>query len=82
MNKKYIMYNLKEALTELNNMIYDIEKNDGYEIGNLAVAMEHLYHHVNTAWNARNSTDDESTICSQSDFDKWRQFPSDIEMSA
>jgi hypothetical protein len=44
--------------------------------------MEHLYHHVNTAWNARDSSAERADACSQEDFDCWRQFPQDIEFTS
>jgi hypothetical protein len=42
--------------------------------------MSHLYHHVNTAWNARNSTNEESMECSDEDFNRWGRYPSDLEV--
>ena len=80
MNKEYIIYNLKEALGQLNSTISNIELDQNYEFGEYIVDMQHLYHHINTAWNARESTIEESNSCSEQDFDKWRQFPSDIYM--
>ncbi|WP_321279154.1 hypothetical protein [Marinifilum fragile] len=79
MNKEYILYNLKEALEQLSNTIHELETDKDYEYGNFRVDMEHLYHHVNTAWNAQNSSDQESRECSESNYNTWRQFPKDMD---
>ncbi len=79
MNKEYILYNLKEALEQLSNTIHELEKDKDYEYGDFRVDMEHLYHHVNTAWNAQNSSAQESCECSESNFNRWRQFPKDMD---
>lgn len=80
MNKDYIIYNLKESLESLVSIIENIEKNEEYENGEYSVDMQHLYHHLNTAWNARNTSKLESEECSEENFGKWREFPSDIYM--
>lgn len=80
MNKEYMLYNLKEASEQLTEIIKNLEVNDNYDYGEYIVEMQHLYHHVNTAWNARESTKEESNQCIEEDFEKWRQFPKDIYM--
>jgi len=42
--------------------------------------MEHLYHHINSAWNGREASDTAVKACTQEDFERWRQFPTDIEL--
>jgi hypothetical protein len=80
MNREYILYNLKAASEELTNTIKEIEDNETYEYGDYWVGIQHLYHHINTAWNARESTKEESDVCSESNFYKWRTFPTDLHM--
>ena len=81
MNKEYILYNLKEGLNQLTDTIKELESDSEYEFGDYIVDMTHLYHHINTAWNAKNSTKLEAKKCSENDFRTWRNFPKDIEMS-
>jgi len=81
MNREFILINLKEAQEELSRTIQEIENNSEYDPGEYFVAMQHLYHHINTAWNIRDSDSIRAEICSEDDFRKWRQFPSDIDMS-
>ena len=80
MNKRYTEFQLKEALEQLQQIISSIN-NDDFDDINLQLDMEHLYHHLNTAWNAINATDEDTDECSQTNFEKWRQFPTDIDLS-
>ncbi|MBK6698686.1 MAG: hypothetical protein IPG55_02040 [Saprospiraceae bacterium] len=80
MNNEYIIYNLKEALEQLGATIKNLELDNTYDNGDYLVEMQHLYHHINTAWNARVSTKEESHNCIEQDFERWRQFPKDIYM--
>ena len=80
MNKQWILFHLGEALEEIESTIKDIEGDPEYDTPEYSVAIEHLYHHVNTAWNSRNSSDIE-TEDTDVNFKKWRQFPKDIDMS-
>lgn len=82
MNKEYILYNLKEALEQLTETINELETDKEYEGGNYAVDMKHLYHHINTAWNSQNATEDESVQCSELNFERWKGFPNDLEMNS
>ena len=82
MNKEYILYNLKEAKEAIEQIIQDLEKDSEYGKEAYYVDMQHLYHHLNTAWNSRFSTRKQSIKCSKKDFNTWRQFPNDIEMAA
>jgi hypothetical protein len=80
MNRDYVLFNLREARSELERTIREIETDTEYGHGDFVVAMGHIYHHVNTAWNARDSSEREARECSQQDFDRWRQFPSREEL--
>ena len=80
MNKDYVLFNLREAQEELEQMIRALGEAD-YDNGDYVVAMTHLYHHVNTAWNARDASRERAEACSEEDFRQWRQFPADIDLS-
>lgn len=81
MNKEYILYHLKEAHEELTRTIREIEHSPDYDFGEYVVMMTHLYHHINTAWNARDASHKQADTCSEEDFERWRQFPNDIDLS-
>ena len=78
MNKAYVLYNLKKAKEELDKTINAIEKDPKYDYGEYIVAMTHLYHHINTAWNARDANQKEADECSEENFKAWRQFPAEL----
>ena len=80
MNKDFVLFNLREAHEEIEKTIHDLEGDVAYDEPEFLVAMMHLYHHVNTAWNARNSTPEQSKTCSEDDFNRWRRCPKDAEV--
>lgn len=81
MNKEWVLFHLKEAHDELNNTIQEIEQVPDYDYGEYIVAMMHLYHHLNTAWNSRDVSPQRAEACTEEDFSHWRQLPADIDMS-
>ena len=81
MTRDYVLWNLREAAEELSKTIESLRTDSDYGDSELAVAMSHLYHHLNTAWNARNATRLQVEKCSAEDFLAWRQFPPDVDMT-
>jgi hypothetical protein len=77
MNRQLIGFHLKEALEELQRTIQELEGDPEYEYGDFVVAITHLYHHVNTAWNGREASPEQADRCSEEDFERWRRFPRD-----
>ena len=80
LNKDYIAWHLQEAANELADILDEMKDDPEWEIGSFSVGMRHLFHHANSAWNARNASEAEASECSEEDFEKWRQFPTDLEM--
>jgi hypothetical protein len=39
-----------------------------------------MYHHLNSAWNGRNATDEQWRECTDEDYQKWQKFPQDLPM--
>jgi hypothetical protein len=81
MNLDYIVFHLAGAKSELETTLREIEANPEYDYGEFRVAMEHVYHHINSAWNARDASPERAKACTQADFRAWRQFPRDIELT-
>ena len=80
MNRDAVLFHLNEAKEELDQTITEIASDPTYDIGEFRVAMSHLYHHLNTAWNGRDASADRHQECAQSDFDAWRKFPQDADL--
>ena len=75
MNKNYVLYNLREAHEEMARIIDELERATDYDHEDFVIAMSHLYHHINTAWNAQNASDQEVKDCVEENFNRWRLFP-------
>jgi len=58
MNARFIASNLKEAEDELRGLITRLESGKQLSFEDYHVAMAHIYHHLNSAWNGRNATDE------------------------
>ena len=80
MNRDAVLFHLREAKEELDRTIGEIQSDQSYDYGEFVVAMSHLYHHLNTAWNGRDASPERHRECAQSDFDAWRKFPSDADL--
>ena len=80
LNKDYIAWHLQEAAKEIASILKEMEADPEWEIGSFSVGMRHLFHHAKSAWNARNASESEASACSEENFEKWRQYPTDLEM--
>jgi hypothetical protein len=80
MNTKMILSNLNEGLEQLQQTIEEIKRNPEYGIEEYRVEMGHLYHHLNTAWNGRDATEQEYKECADASFNRWRKFPKEDEL--
>ncbi len=80
MNMHHIKFQLNEALEQLQDTLSSINNSEIDEV-QFRLEMEHLYHHLNTAWNGRNATMTETDECGRDNFEKWRMFPNDIDLS-
>jgi hypothetical protein len=79
MNHRIIHFNLEEAQEQLRATIAKL-KDPSYSFRDFHVEMAHLYHHLNTAWNARNATNEQWRKLSDEDYVRWEQFPDDLPM--
>ncbi len=75
MNHAAVLLHLREARQEIERTIAQIEGDAYYDTGEFKVAMSHLYHHLNTAWNGRTASDERHRECAPDDFNAWRKFP-------
>ena len=80
MNKDHLLFHLKEASEELSRTVADCENDPDYSEGELTVAMQHLYHHLNTAWNTHKLSPEIINQASDQDFNVWGLYPSDLEI--
>lgn len=74
-NKNLIVSNIEEAKEQLEVMLQEIEADKEYSEVELQIALEHVYHHLNFAWNIRNIEQSRAEMCSKKDFKSWSKFP-------
>ena len=79
MNKDHLLFHLQEALEELSRTVTECETDPSYSESEFFVAMQHLYHHLNTAWNTRNLSPQKIEQASDKDFNLWGSYPTDLE---
>ncbi len=79
MNREFVLHELSEAHEALRRMLEDARRDPEWGIGELAADMPHLYHHINTAWNARYSPNAVGQA-SEVEFRRWSAFPADLPM--
>lgn len=80
MNKESISFHLEEAKEELDRTVEQITDTE-YSEEEFQVAMGHLYHHLNTAWNGRAASIERHSECKAADFNSWRLFPTNKELN-
>jgi hypothetical protein len=79
LNWDVVKWNVAEAREELESIERLIANDEMSEAG-LEVRVVHAFHHLNFAWNARRASTDRYSKCAKADFNKWGQFPTDIEL--
>ena len=78
MNRGWVIEHLRDAHEELSRTIAEMEADSSYDVGEFIVAIQHIYHHLNTAWNSRDETAEGVAAISDEKFYEWRRFPRDI----
>ena len=78
LNRDWVIEQLREAHEELSRTIAEIEASPDYDVGEFFVAIQHIYHHLNTAWNSRDETAASVAALTDDKFYEWRRFPHDI----
>ena len=79
MNRQSVIFHLSEAAEELIKTLKAIGKRRPLDEVTLDIAMGHIYHHLNTAWNGRNQSRKQFTECTEQDFNRLRKFPKEAE---
>ena len=65
---------------ELEQALKDLKQDKTFDAQEFNAAMSNVYHHLNTAWNARYASESEVNDLSDENFNMWREFPSLEEM--
>jgi hypothetical protein len=79
MFKDYALFNLAEAKEAIDQLMAEMQSDPDYDYGNYVVDMQHIYWHLNSAWNGRDFDLSQSKV-TQDLFDSFIQFPTDLEL--
>ena len=77
-NCEIIRSNLAEAIEQLQKLERKAAEGELCE-EELQVGLQHAYHHVNFAWNVRRISTSEYSNLTQSQFESWGRYPTEIE---
>ena len=75
MNRDHMLFHLREAHEQLVQTIKEVHENRAYDIGEYYVDMQHLYHHLNTAWNGRDAASEQVQNVTDELFQRWSRYP-------
>jgi hypothetical protein len=80
-NRRIVSLNVAEAREELQRIEREIAAGTAMPDWQLQIWLEHAYHHLNVAWNARSAPMARYRNMTDRDFNSWAQFPRDIEIA-
>lgn len=80
MNRQIIESNIREAREQLEKIEKMIAAGRSLSEGEYLVMLQHAYHHLNFAWNARKFRNSRYAKLSEEEFNEWGKYPAaDIE---
>jgi hypothetical protein len=79
LNRQIILYNLSEAREQLQEVEAQIKNKQRLSEVELQIMLEHAYHHLNVAWNARHEKLARYRTLKDEDFNQWRKYPKEIK---
>lgn len=74
-----ISYNLEDALEELAQISEMFRPDVEVDESEFKVRMAHLYSHLNTAWNMRNTNEADLESADSEQMNAWSRFPTDLD---
>lgn len=78
MSQYSVIFHLKEAKEELERLLEEVENNG---IDSFEVSMQHLYHHLNFAWNTRMLSDEQLAAETEEEYKQRENFPKDLDLN-
>ncbi len=80
MNRDQVLLHLEEAREAIASTLEEARATPDYSEGSFWVEMQHIYHHLNTAWNSRAESAKAVAEATDADFNRWSAFPPDLPM--
>jgi hypothetical protein len=82
MNSRIIKSDLTEARDQINQILRKLGTQEDLSSGAYQIMLQHAFHHLNFAWNARNAKLEKYQKMSMRDFNRWRKFPQGEDWNA
>lgn len=79
MNREIITSNIREAREQLEEIERQFSSSDTPGEAEFFVMLQHAYHHLNVAWNARAVATERYASMSDEDFNAWGKFPPTLD---
>ena len=79
LNWTIILDNITDARLQLEEIERAINEDDKPSEIEFQTKLEHAFHHLCVAWNARSASTKRYSDISDEDFNEWSKFPDDIE---
>ena len=79
MDKDYLLFNLAEAKEAIEKLIENINKDSEYDVAEYRVEMQHIYWHMNSAWNGKDFDVKRDQLTDEL-YEKFIQYPKDLEL--
>jgi hypothetical protein len=78
MNNKFISYNFQEIEEEVQIVLQRAKSGMTHE--EFYKSVQHIYHHLNIAWNSRNTEAGVIFDIDDPQMEEWSQFPDDLKL--
>lgn len=78
MDKKCTKQDINEAKEQLEEILKKLNKDDLYDITEFELDMQHVFSHLNVAYNTRNWTEEAIKNFNQEDYEKCKKTPNDL----
>ncbi len=78
-NWEIVSSNLAEAKEELDELVAGKAPEGTTRDVWFQIALQHIYHHLNFAWNVRHESTEKYANLTDEDFERWGRFPEDLK---
>ncbi len=75
----YFSYHLKEAISELTELLEAIQAGEDIYSDHIRIGLTHSYHHMNWFWNGRKKVKDERVRLTEEELKAYSEFPDDLD---
>ena len=78
-NWEIVLSDIADARSDLQYIEHRVKSGHALNEEEFRVTLQHVYHHLNFAWNARHQSTERYANLTDEDFISWGQYPADID---